>query len=458
MPEPATAETMPATEIADMEAIASGDARLTPKQALRLLRHAPLHELGAWANERARRIHGDRVRTYVIDRNVNYTNVCSARCTFCAFRRDADDADAYVLDQETLHRKLAELVDQGGTQVLLQGGMHPELSLSYYEDMLAGFKQAFPDLHIHGFSPPEFVEFVAVLDVDGYPTPGARRSHELPRDVWLDKLETVLRRLQAAGLDSVPGGGGEIFAPHVRQRIGLGKASTQQWLDVMRTAHKLGMWTSATMMFGHVEGLADRVDHMQRIRDAQDEAIAAGLPGRYISFISWPFQRENTPMGRLPDWDREGTDGPFPGDLLADQVFHGGDPNHDPSGGRAGKVLRTAGATEYLRTQAISRLFLDNIWSIGSSWVTMGPKIGQVGLFYGANDMGSVMMEENVVSAAGTTYCLNEPTLCRLIRDSGFIPAQRDNLYRPIRTHDRDGPDLSVEDWSATRPAGSAFG
>jgi len=243
----------------------------------------------------------------------------------------------------------------------------------------------------------------------------------------------------AAGLDSIPGGGGEIFAEHVRKRIGLGKATARQWLDVMAAAHRLGMFTSATMMFGHVEGIVDRIDHLTRIRDAQDFAVKNNFPGRYVSFIAWPFQRENTPMGRLPDWDRE-AGAPFPGD----------NPKHP----RNGKQLRMSGASDYLRTQAIARLFLDNIHSIGASWVTMGPRIGQIALYYGANDMGSVMMEENVVSAAGTTYCLDEPVLCHLIRTAGFTPAQRDNRYNLLKVHDGpDSPDLQVKDWSLHRVA-----
>jgi cyclic dehypoxanthinyl futalosine synthase len=210
---------------------------------------------------------------------------------------------------------------------------------------------------------------------------------------------------------------------------------------VMAAAHRAGMFTSATMMFGHIEGLADRIDHMDRVRQRQDEAIFRGWPGRYVSFIAWPFQRENTPLGRLKEWPPEET-GEFPGDVIAAGGTHE----------LAGKRLRMAGATEYLRTQAIARLYLDNIHSIGSSWVTMGPKIGQLGLFFGANDMGSVMMEENVVSAAGTTYCLNEAVLCRLIRDAGFTPAQRDNRYRLLKVHEGpDSPDLQVKDWSTQR-------
>ena len=254
-----------------------------------------------------------------------------------------------------------------------------------------------------------------------------------------------MHRLRDAGLDSIPGGGGEIFAPAVRRRIGIGKASAQQWLDVMAAAHRLGMFTSATMMFGHIEGIADRIDHMNRVRDAQDRAIRENWPGRYVSFIAWPFQRENTPLGRLREWDAESAE-PFPGDLLAEGLID------DPGTDLAGKRLRMAGASDYLRTQAIARLFLDNIHSIGASWVTMGPKIGQLALFHGATDMGSVMMEENVVSAAGTTYCLSEPLICHLIRTAGFTPAQRDNRYRTLRIHEGpDAPDLLVKDWSTQR-------
>ena len=445
----------------DIPAVVEGCARLTAAQALWLFEHAPLHDLGQWAAAVADRIHGPRIRTYVIDRNVNYTNVCSAACTFCAFKRDLDDADAYVLSDEQLHQKLRELSDIGGTQVLLQGGMHPELPLSFYEQMLGAMKAEFPHIHLHAFSPPEFVEFVAVCELPGFPRTAPTHSDELPHDVWVAKLDAVMRRLMAAGLASIPGGGGEIFPEHVRRRIGVGKATARQWLDVMRTAHRLGMNTSSTMMFGHIEGLADRVLHMQMIRDAQDEAIAAGWAGRYVSFISWPFQPDNTALGRLRPWDSESGER-FAGDVLAEAVLSGRVDPADRDACRrvapeAGRQMRLASATDYLRTQAISRLFLDNIHSIGSSWVTMGPKIGQIGLLYGANDMGSVMMEENVVSSAGTTYCLNEAMICRLIRDAGFVPAQRDNAYHALKVHEVDGPDLRVEDWSHLRPATSAF-
>ncbi len=438
-----------------IDEVIAGEARLSGEGAVRLYREAPLHDLGRWASDMCQRIHGSRMRTYVIDRNINYTNVCSAACTFCAFKRDLDEPDAYTLSADELYRKVSELAAIGGTQILMQGGMHPELSIDFYEDMLRRLKAKFPAIHIHGFSPPEFVEFVAVFEIDGYPTPGVKRSHELPIDVWRGKLEAIMRRLQAAGLDSIPGGGGEIFAEHVRRRIGIGKASAAQWLEVMAMAHRLGMFTSATMMFGHIEGLRDRIDHMLRVRAWQDRAIEQDWPGRYVSFIAWPFQRENTPLGRLPEWDRESGQ-VFPGDELAELIAAGkvsalDKGACDAAAPRAGKVARMAGATEYLRMQAISRLLLDNIHSIGSSWVTMGPKVGQLALFFGANDMGSVMMEENVVSAAGTTYCLTEELLCKLIRDSGFVPAQRDNRYNLLRVHDVDGPDMQVSDWSTQR-------
>jgi len=423
----------------DMDAVVEGRKRLEPAEALRLYREASMHDLGRWSTAVADRLHGSDVRTYVIDRNINYTNVCSANCTFCAFKRDLGDPEAYTLDTGQLHEKVRSLAAIGGTQILLQGGMHPELPIEFYEDMLRGLKAAFPAIHVHGFSPPELVEFVAVFRIECFPVVEPTRGHLMDRPVWLEKLEAIMRRLQAAGLDSVPGGGGEIFADGVRRRIGLGKATTQQWLDVMACAHRLGMFTSATMMFGHIEGIADRIDHMRRVREAQDEAMAAGWPGRYVSFISWPFQRENTPLGRLPLWD-------------ADEPACASFPGDDPAHPLAGKRLRMSGAVDYLRTQAVSRLMLDNIPSIGSSWVTMGPKIGQLGLFFGANDMGSVMMEENVVSSAGTTYCLDEAVLCHLIRAAGYVPAQRDNRYGILKNHaSGPAPDLEVDDWSTHR-------
>lgn len=422
-----------------------GSVRLTGAQALDLYHRAPLFELGRLADARCRALHGDRYRTYVIDRNINYTNVCTARCTFCAFRRDGDEHDAYTLEYERIFDKVAELRAAYGTQILMQGGMNPALPLEWYLDLLRGLKLRFPEVHVHAFSPPEFIEFVNFFN-----PPGATLA---------DKLRWVMMRLRDAGLDSIPGGGGEIFARPVRRKIGLGKCDAEAWLTVMAVAHELGMFTSATMMFGHIEGAADRIHHMLMVRDSQDRSLRAldagperseGPGGHYVSFISWPFQRENTPLGRLREWgERDGELGePFPGDVVATLAGDGDSKAHADFGRR----LRMAGATDYLRTQALSRLVLDNIYSIGASWVTMGPHIGQVALAFGANDMGSVMMEENVVSAAGTTYCLDEAVICRLIRGAGFTPAQRDNTYDILRIHDTPAsPDLAVTDWSAHR-------
>ncbi|MCH8165822.1 MAG: radical SAM protein [Planctomycetes bacterium] len=417
-----------------------GELRLSPKQALRLYHEMSIHQLGRWADARSRHMHGDHIRTYVIDRNINYTNICTARCTFCAFRRDGDEDDAYTLQYDQLLAKIQGLVDIGGTQILMQGGMNSDLPLAWYLDLLREIKERFPQVHVHAFSPPEFLEFVRFFDPPG--------------DGLEKKMRWVMQQMKLAGLDSVPGGGGEIFAPAVRRKIGLGKCDAHEWLTTMRVAHELGMNTSATMMFGHIEGIADRIHHLELIRHWQDRSIADFAPdggGRYKAFIAWPFQRENTPLGRCKEWGRGVGDDPgrpFPGDVVA-RLDGSGEKDQDPLFGRR---VRLAGSSEYLRTQALSRLYLDNIYSIGSSWVTMGPHIGQVALNYGANDMGSVMMEENVVSAAGTTYCLNEAMICRLIRDAGFIPAQRDNEYNLLKVHaDADSPDVRVDDWSRFR-------
>jgi cyclic dehypoxanthinyl futalosine synthase len=385
--------------------------------------------------------------------------VCSAKCTFCAFRRDAGDHDAYTLEHAALLDKIAELVAIGGTQILMQGGMNPALPLSWYTDLLSAIKDRFPTVHVHGFSPPEFIEFVHFFD-----PPGGTLE---------EKIRWVMIRMRDAGLDSLPGGGGEIFAEPVRRKIGLGKCDAEAWLTTMYVAHMLGMFTSATMMFGHIEGIADRVHHLWMVRKWQDRALYEGAKGEdesdhfapsptghYKSFITWPFQRENTPLGRVKDWGTrpEELGAEFPGDVVARAFDWGRNPDVDyrelgPAAAEFGRRVRMSSATDYLRTQAMARLFLDNIYSIGASWVTMGPHIGQVALTYGANDMGSVMMEENVVSAAGTTYCLDEALLCRLIRDAGFVPAQRNNTYDIVKMHPAspEAPDLSVADWSTHR-------
>jgi cyclic dehypoxanthinyl futalosine synthase len=437
----------------NIDDVIAGTARLTDAQALELHDTASLQDLGEWAHAVTQRLHPQDYRTYVIDRNINYTNVCTAKCTFCAFRRDHEDADAYTLDYGKIGEKIRELVAINGTQILMQGGMNDRLPLEWYEDLLRYIKGTFPAVHIHAFSPPEFVEFERFFGMD---------------------VREIIRRLHKAGLDTIPGGGGEIFAPRVRKRIGIGKASGDDWLRVMRVAHEEGLNTSATMLIGHIEFVRERIEHMAAIRDMQDYAqalsVQRGTPlpgvdhsfmahysehvienvqgtwpgvfakselstqhsalstGSYTAFIHWPFQRENTPLGRAKEWDPD-VYGPFD-DSANEDILRG-------------RVVRMAGADAYLRTLAIARLYLDNVPSLQSSWVTMGPKVGQLALYFGANDMGSVMMEENVVSAAGTTYKLAERDICRLIRDAGWVPAQRDQYYHVLRRHDgADAPDL----------------
>jgi cyclic dehypoxanthinyl futalosine synthase len=422
----------------DIDAVIEGKSRLSEQQAIELYAHPSLEDLGQWASAVTQRMHPEDYRTYVIDRNINYTNVCTAKCTFCAFRRDHEDADSYTLTSEKIGEKIAELVAIGGTQILMQGGMNDALPISYYEDLLRFIKTKYPTVHIHAFSPPEFVEFERFFNLD---------------------VRQIIRRFHKAGLDTIPGGGGEIFGTRVRRKIGIGKCTGDDWLRVMRVAHEEGLNTSATMLIGHIEFVRERVEHMAALRDLQDYAIASGTDGevadrahrrwpgvfaksptpteapggdrhfgRYAAFIHWPFQRENTPLGRAKEWDPD-IYGPFDESTNEDVL--------------RGRVVRMAGAQEYLKTLAVARLFLDNFASLQSSWVTMGPKVGQLALFFGANDMGSVMMEENVVSAAGTTYRLSEREICRLVRDAGWVPAQRDQYYNVLKRHDGpDAPDL----------------
>ncbi len=398
----------PSFQIAD---IIDGRARLTDDQFLELYENAPLAQLGRYAAAVTERLCPHDYRTYVIDRNINYTNICTARCTFCAFKRnDPSASDAYTLDHEVIYGKIRELMAIGGTQILMQGGMNPALPITYYEELLRGIRERFPTIHIHAFSPPEFVEF--------------SRFFAMP-------VAEILKRFQACGLATVPGGGGEIFSERVRSRIGPGKCSGDQWLDVMADAHQLGMHTSATMLIGHIEDITDRIDHLHKLRDRQDWALA-NAPAHYTAFIHWSYQPENTPLDKKRKWNPDDS---------AHFLFDGG------------RTVRLADANEYLRMLALSRLYLDNFRNLQSSWVTMGPKIGQLALFFGANDMGSVMMEENVVSSAGTTYCLSEEMICRIIRDSGWIPAQRNQYYQVLKRHDGgNAPDRRPHNPSPARP------
>jgi len=339
--------------------------RLTPDEGVALLRSADLIELGRAADAVCRRLHPEPYRTYNIDRNINYTNVCAAVCDFCAFYRKVGDSEAYVLDRPALLEKIRETVELGGDQILMQGGLHPDLSLEWYEDLLRDIKAHFPGVNVHGFSPPEIHFF--------------HKKFKLP-------LRTVLERLKAAGLGSLPGGGGEILVDRVRKAMTKGKVLTDDWLNVHRVWHELGGRSTATMMFGHIETLEERIEHMERCRQLQDET------GGLTAFISWTFQPDHTEMADVPP----------------------------------------AGAFEYLRTQAVSRLYLDNVPNIQSSWVTQGAKIGQLALYFGANDMGSLMIEENVVSAAGTVHHLTLKQIRRAIHEAGYIPRQRNVYYEYI--------------------------
>jgi cyclic dehypoxanthinyl futalosine synthase len=339
--------------------------RLTPEEGVAILRSHDLPSIGAAADAVTKRLHPESFRTYNIDRNINYTNACTAVCDFCAFYRPPDHPEVYVLPIETLLKKIEETVELGGDQILLQGGLHPKLPMEWYEDMLRTIKQRFPQVNVHGFSPPEIHHFTKIAK---------------------QPLKTVLERLKAAGLGSLPGGGGEILVDRVRNEITRGKVLTDDWLNVMRVWHELGGKSTATMMFGHVETLEERIEHFERVRQLQDET------GGFTAFISWTFQPDNTDMAHIPP----------------------------------------AGAFEYLKTQAVSRLYLDNIPNIQSSWVTQGEKVGQLALAFGANDMGSLMIEENVVSQAGTVHHLSLDAIRRCITSAGYIPRQRNVFYECI--------------------------
>jgi cyclic dehypoxanthinyl futalosine synthase len=342
--------------------------RISPEEAMALY-CLPLEELGALANarrnlakEKSYSGRGREIVTYIADRNINYTNVCNVYCKFCAFYRTERDEDHYVLSLEQLDQKLDELSAAGGVQILMQGGHHPKLPFQWYVDLLQHIRKKYPHINVHGFSPPEFQHFA--------------ETFQMP-------LRDVISEFRKAGLGSIPGGGGEILVDRVRKKISPLKINTEQWLEVMQVAHELGLKSSATMMFGHVETVEERIEHLERIRDQQDRS------GGFTAFICWTFQPQHTVL----------------------------------------KVKQPTGVAEYLRMQALARIFLDNIDNIQSSWVTQGPGVGQVALKYGANDFGSVMMEENVVSAAGTTFRLNAAEIESLIRGAGYEPHRRNNAY-----------------------------
>ena len=384
--------------------------RINQAEALRLY-PLPLEELGALADHRRQLAkaknfngRGNDIVTYIVDRNVNYTNVCNVYCKFCAFYRTEKDDDAYVITFDELDKKIAETVALGGTQILMQGGHHPKLTKQWYLDLLSHIKTKWPQVNIHGFSPSEFIHF---------------------REVFNEPLEKIIGDFMKAGLGSIPGGGGEILVDRVRKKVSPLKAMSNDWLEVMDVAHRLGLNSSATMMFGHVETIEDRIEHLERLRAQQDKSLARCKPpvaadispripssvksapthvggynstvgtkagGYFTAFICWTFQAEHTKL-KAP----------------------------------------TVGAHEYLRTQALGRIYLDNFTNVQSSWVTQGQEIGQVALKFGANDLGSIMIEENVVSQAGTTFHMTVADMHRLIQDLGYEPHQRDNWYRLVK-------------------------
>ena len=335
--------------------------RLTPAEGVTLLRDGDLIELGALADSVRERLHPEGVVTYIVDRNINYTNVCTAQCAFCAFYRDLPSKEGYLLTKAQLAQKIEETIALGGSQILLQGGLHPDLGIEFYEELFGWMKSTYPSLWIHGLSPAEVKHICRVSSLS---------------------TEAALRRLVAAGLDSIPGGGAEVLSDRVREIIGIAKGSTADWLEVMEVAHGLGMKTTATMMFGHVETIEERVEHLVHLRDLQDRT------GGFTAFIAWTFQPSNTALA---------------GDELT--------------------------SFQYLRTLAVARVMLDNFPNVQASWVTQGGKIGQVSLRFGANDFGSLMIEENVVSAAGAHFRLTEAEIARNIMDAGFVPKRRTMHY-----------------------------
>src|SRR3954468_11110405 len=346
--------------------------RLTADDCTALLESDDFVRIGLAADEVRQRFHPEGIVTYIIDRNINYTNLCNVVCTFCAFYRRPGHAETYVRTRDEIYQKIDETIALGGTGVLMQGGLHPDFGLEWYEELLRDLRAKYPNFQLHCFSPPEI--------------------HNLHLISGLD-YETIMARLKDAGLYSLPGGGAEILDDEVRKRVST-KCTTAEWLGVMRAVHRVGLRSTATMMFGIGDGVAHRVRHLERIRDLQDET------GGFTAFIPWTFQRENTALGR--------------------------------------KIKEEPTGIDYLKMLAVSRLFLDNVDHIQASWLTQGLKLGQTALRFGADDMGSIMIEENVVSAAGANTCANESELRYQIREAGFKPQQRDILYNYI---DRPGVD-----------------
>lgn len=343
--------------------------RITKEEGLRIFKEAELIELGRRADEIRRESHPEDIVTFIVDRNINYTNICINRCLFCAFWRDENDPEAYVLEKDELFKKIEETIQLGGTQILIQGGLNPRLDLDYYINLLKEIKSRF-DINIHGFSPPEICYIADRSDLT---------------------IRETLSILKNSGLDSIPGGGAEILSDRVKAIISTKKIRSERWLKVMEEAHKLGMKTTATMMFGSIETAEDIIEHLDAIRTLQDKT------GGFTAFIPWSFQPGNTELAKTLS------------------------------------RFYPATAVEYLRVLSLSRIYLDNINNIQASWVTQGLKLAQVALRFGANDFGSTMIEENVVASTGVRYSVSKGDIIKAIRHAGFKPAQRDTYYKIIR-------------------------
>jgi cyclic dehypoxanthinyl futalosine synthase len=340
--------------------------RLSPEDGLILFRQSELLTLGELADTIRQRLHPEGLVTFIVDRNINYTNICINRCKFCAFYRDAGSPEAYILTKDDIFKKIQETIEQGGTQILMQGGVHPDLGIEYFEDLFSSIKERF-SIQIHSLSPAEISFLAKKADIG---------------------ILDILTRLRASGLDSIPGGGAEILVDRVRKKVSPNKIRWKQWAEVMKTAQKIGMPTTATMMFGSLETDKEIIEHLVRLRDVQDETHG------FTAFIPWTYQPGNTELGG-----------------------------------------KSATAVEYLKVLALSRIMLDNFDNIQASWVTQGSKIAQVALKFGANDFGSTMIEENVVAAAGVSFRMSQQEIIHVIRDAGYIPAQRDTRYKILTTY-----------------------
>ncbi len=351
------------SEIEDILEKAINNERLSPQDGIKLFSTKDLTILGMAADEVCKRKHPENYRTYIIDRNINYTNICISECKFCAFYKGVEHSDGYIIPKDTLFKKIEETLALGGRQILMQGGLHPSLKLDFYLDMLTSIKAKY-DIHIHAFSPPEIVHFSILNDIS---------------------VRDIIQRLKDAGLDSIPGGGAEILVDRCRELLSPNKCTAQEWINVMRGAHKLGMRTTATMMFGHIETREERIRHLEKIRTLQDKTAG------FTAFIAWTFQPGNTQLNTA-----------------------------------------LSGSYDYLKTVAIARLYLDNFENIQASWVTQGAKIAQLSLKFGTNDMGSTMIEENVVRAAGVSYQMDKGEIESLINDAGYEAKQRDLYYQML--------------------------